>query len=132
MSVTYTATLPMRAETAAFIADLLDRERTRRGTRTGTRALTCLRQAVLILRWFLDSTRIRQLAISRFFVSSTRYWPHDQEERDRTLCGESLLDRLADSPTPAGPTPRKIGISPTATQLLIINITHNQQPIENH
>jgi hypothetical protein len=36
----------------------------------------------------------------------------------------SLLDRLTDAPTPAGPTPRQIGIPPTATRLPIINITH--------
>jgi integrase len=36
----------------------------------------------------------------------------------------SLLDRLTDAPTPAGPTPRQIGIPPTATLLPIINITH--------
>jgi len=36
----------------------------------------------------------------------------------------SLLGRLADAPTPAGPTPRQIGIPPTATRLPIVDITH--------
>lgn len=73
MSVTYTATLPVRDETVAFVADLLDRERTRRGTRTGTRALTCLAQAILILRWFLDATRLKQLATDNGIGKSTVY-----------------------------------------------------------
>ncbi|GAA0708130.1 hypothetical protein GCM10010199_02830 [Dactylosporangium roseum] len=33
----------------------------RRGTRTGTRALSCHDQAVLVPRWFLDDTRMSQL-----------------------------------------------------------------------
>jgi hypothetical protein len=37
---------------------------------------------------------------------------------------DSLLDRLADAPTPAGPTPRQIGIPPTATRLPILDITN--------
>jgi hypothetical protein len=73
MSVTYTATLPVRDETVAFLADLLDRERTRRGTRTDTRALTCLAQAILILRWFLDATRMTQLAVDNGIGKSTGY-----------------------------------------------------------
>ena len=44
----------------------------------------------------------------------------------------NLLDRLADSPTPAGPTPRQIGIPPTATLLPILSITHSTSSIEDH
>jgi DDE superfamily endonuclease len=73
MSVTYTATLPVRDETVTFVADLLDKERTRRGTRLDTRALTCLQQAVLILRWFLDGTRMKQLAADNSIGKSTAY-----------------------------------------------------------
>ena len=35
-----------------------------------------------------------------------------------------LLDRLADTPTPAGPTPRQIAAPPTATTLPIVSIRH--------
>ena len=35
-----------------------------------------------------------------------------------------LLDRLADTPTPAGPTPRQIGVPPTATVLPILAVRH--------
>jgi hypothetical protein len=61
-SVAYTALLTVREETVLFLSDLLNNERRRRGTRTGRRSLTCFKQAVLVLRWFLDGTRLAQLA----------------------------------------------------------------------
>jgi integrase len=42
---------------------------------------------------------------------------------DRTALTR-LLDQLADTPTPAGTTPRQIGIPPTATALPIIAVRH--------
>lgn len=62
MSVTYTATLPVRDQTVLFLSGLLRGERLRRGTRTDTRALSPFKHAVLVLRWFLDGTRVAQLA----------------------------------------------------------------------
>jgi DDE superfamily endonuclease len=73
MSVTYSAALPVRDETAAFLTDLLNQERVRRATRANTRALTGSQQAILILRWFLDATRIRQLASDNNIGKSTAY-----------------------------------------------------------
>jgi hypothetical protein len=60
MRVTYTAVLPVRDETVDFLADLLAAERLRRGTRGQTRSLSCHEQAVLVLRWCLDGTRMSQ------------------------------------------------------------------------
>jgi hypothetical protein len=73
MSVTYTATLPARERTVVFLTSLLDAERARRGTRTDTRALSTLAQAVLVLRWFLDGTRMTQLALDNGIGKSTGY-----------------------------------------------------------
>src|SRR6266508_1255133 len=73
MSVTYTAVLPVRDETVDFLAGLLEAERIRRGTRRGRRALGCFTQAVLVLRWFLDNTRLVQLAADNAIGSSTAY-----------------------------------------------------------
>lgn len=73
MSVTYSATLSVREETVLYLASLLHTERQRRGTRAGTRALTCSKQAVLIIRWFLDGTRMRQLAHDNGISKSTGY-----------------------------------------------------------
>ncbi len=53
--LTYTAVLPIGASTVAFLSGLLSGERARRGTRRGRRMLGCYRQAILVLRWFLDA-----------------------------------------------------------------------------
>jgi hypothetical protein len=63
--------LPVREETVLFLSGLLHADRQRRGARTGTRALSCFKQAVLILRWFLDGTRMVQLATDNGISRST-------------------------------------------------------------
>ena len=73
MSVTYTATLPVRDQTVLYLSRLLVAERLRRGTRAGSRALSPFQQAVLILRWFLDATRVAQLAVDNANKKSTVY-----------------------------------------------------------
>jgi hypothetical protein len=73
MSVTYTATLSVREETVLYLSSLLNLQRRRRGTRSGRRSLSCFTQAVLILRWFLDGTRVRQLAADNGISKSTVY-----------------------------------------------------------
>jgi hypothetical protein len=71
--VTYTAVLPVAEETVLFVSRLLAAERRRRGTRARRRALGCYRQAVLVLRWFLDGTRLAQLATDHRIGRSTAY-----------------------------------------------------------
>lgn len=56
-----------------FLTSLLDAERARCGTRSGCRALTTLKQAVLVLRWFLDGARMAQLAVDNGIGKSTAY-----------------------------------------------------------
>jgi hypothetical protein len=73
MSVTYTATLPVSEDTMVFVSDLLHAQRRRLGTRAGTRSLGCYRQAILVLRWLLDGTRITQPAIDNQISRSTGY-----------------------------------------------------------
>jgi DDE superfamily endonuclease len=73
MSVTYTATLSVREQTVLFVSALLHAERHRCGTRTGRRALGCFKQAVLVIRWFLDGTRVKQLARDNAIGKSTAY-----------------------------------------------------------
>lgn len=73
MSVTYTAVLPVREQTVEFLAGLLTAERARRGTRAGTRALPARDQAILVLRWFFDGTRMRQLVRDNQISVSTGY-----------------------------------------------------------
>jgi hypothetical protein len=71
--VIYTAVLPAPDKTVLFVSGLLAAERRRRGTRRGRRALGCYRQAVLLLRWFVDGTRLAQLAIDNAISTSTAY-----------------------------------------------------------
>src|ERR687889_2233039 len=71
--VTYTAVLPVAEETVHFASGLLAAERRRRGTRGRRRALGCYRQAVLLLRWFVDGTRLAQLAADNAIGGSTAY-----------------------------------------------------------
>ena len=71
--VTYTAVLSIGEPVVTRLAGLLDAERRRRGTRRGRRALGSWRHAVLVLRWFLDATRIDQLAVDNHIAISTTY-----------------------------------------------------------
>jgi hypothetical protein len=71
MSVTYT--LPVSDHTVLFVSGLLHAERQRLGTRAGTRSLGCYRQAIPVLRWLLDGTRIAQLAADNTLSRSTGY-----------------------------------------------------------
>jgi hypothetical protein len=56
-----------------FLAGLLATERLRRGTRAQTRSLSVHDQAVLVLRWFCDATRMSQLARDNAISKSTAY-----------------------------------------------------------
>jgi hypothetical protein len=62
ISVTYTAVLDVKRSTAEHLARLLRDRRMVVKTRKGRRALGCFRQAVLVLRWFIDGSRLAQLA----------------------------------------------------------------------
>jgi hypothetical protein len=73
MSITYTATLPVRDQTVFYLSKLLHAERQRRGTRDKRRALSCFKQAVLVLRWLLDGTRMSQLVRDNTISKSTGY-----------------------------------------------------------
>lgn len=71
--VTYTAVLDVREDIVYFLARLLMLRRIELGTRKGRRALGCYRQAVLVIRWFLDGTRVAQLAVNNGIGKSTAY-----------------------------------------------------------
>jgi hypothetical protein len=71
ISSTYTAVLDFRRETVLYLARLLKAGRRTRGTRRGPRRLGSFRQAVLVLRWLLDNTRIAQLAVDNAISGRT-------------------------------------------------------------
>jgi hypothetical protein len=72
-SVTYTAVLEIDRAAVEFLAAKLAAHRLELGTRAGTRALGPFKQAVLVLRWFADGTRVRQLAADNAISKSTAY-----------------------------------------------------------
>jgi hypothetical protein len=69
-----TVVVAVAEETVLFVSGLLAAERRRRGTRGRRRALGCYRQAVLVLRWFLNGTRLAQLACDHRIGRLTAYW----------------------------------------------------------
>jgi len=71
--VVFTAALGASRETVYFLARLLHQRREQVGTRRGTRALGPFKQAVLVLRWFLDAARVAQLAADNAIAPSTAY-----------------------------------------------------------
>ncbi len=78
MSVAYTAILDVSEDSVLFLSGLLNAERVRRGTRKGRRALGTYKQAVLVLRWFLDDTRMSALATDNAIALSTAYDYRDE------------------------------------------------------
>jgi hypothetical protein len=72
-NVTYTCVLDVDRKTAEFVSQQLASHRRTLGTRKGTRALSPFKQAVLLLRWFLDATRAAQLATDNAIGTSTVY-----------------------------------------------------------
>lgn len=77
-SITYTAVLDVGRETAETLALLLREHRDRLGTRKNTRALSVFKQGILVLRWFVDGTRLAQLSRdSRISVPTAYRYLHE-------------------------------------------------------
>ncbi|WP_331745026.1 transposase family protein (plasmid) [Streptomyces sp. NBC_01136] len=71
--MTYTAVLDVRRETAETPARLLREHRGRLGTRKNTRSPGVFKQAVPVLRWFIDGARLSQLARDNGISLPTAY-----------------------------------------------------------
>lgn len=73
MSVTYQAVLPVPMRTVDFVVDRLQQRWRRVGARPGGRKLSAVEQVVMALRWFVDGTRIEQLAVDNAIGLTTAY-----------------------------------------------------------
>jgi hypothetical protein len=85
--VTYRAVLPIGRHTIARLCTLLSAKCARRGAREGKRALDCYDQAILVLRWFYDGTRVARLARDNQIGPATSQLPpvaHRGDHRGRT------------------------------------------------
>lgn len=71
--VTYPAMLDVPRELIRFVAGLLRAERRARGTRKGTRRLTCYFQALFVIAWFRDKPNITRHGAAFGLSQSTAY-----------------------------------------------------------
>lgn len=71
--IAYRATLDVPRELVLYVSRLLATERQARGTRTGTRALTCFRQALFVLVWFRKGEDITALGAGFGISRATSY-----------------------------------------------------------
>lgn len=71
--VPYRAILDVAPEVVRRVSLLLYQERRRRGTRRSTRALTCYKQAVLVVRWFREGAGADALARDNSVSLATVY-----------------------------------------------------------
>jgi hypothetical protein len=76
--ITYRATLDVPAALLRHVAALLQTHRRQIGTRRGTRALTCTRQALFALIWFRTGNDIGVLATSFGISRATAYRYRDE------------------------------------------------------
>ena len=76
--LSYRVTLDLPPQLALFVSRLLAEHRREIGTRDGTRALTCFRQAVFALAWFRDRPDIRRLGQGFGISQATAYRYKDE------------------------------------------------------
>jgi hypothetical protein len=77
-----------------------------------------------------DSSQAQLLEAQANLQRMLAFIPLTDDERaaveDGQAALQALLTRLADIPTPAGPTPRQAGVSPSATLLQIVDVRHGK------
>ena len=71
--IAYRAILDVPREVAQYVGRLLKAERRALGTRSGSRSLTCYRQAVFGLRWFREDREVEDLARDHGISRATGY-----------------------------------------------------------
>lgn len=74
----YRGLLDVPWELVVFVAQLLRGERRARGTRRGTRALTCGKQAVFVLVWFRQQEDLGRLGTGFGISRATAYRYRDE------------------------------------------------------
>jgi DDE superfamily endonuclease len=96
--LSYRVMLDVPFQLAAFVSGLLAEHRRELGTRAGTRALTCWKQAVFALAWFRDRPDIRRLGAGFGISQATAYRYKDEAVDVLAAKAPSLreaLDRAA-------------------------------------
>jgi hypothetical protein len=76
--ISYRVILDVPFQLAQFVSELLAEHRREVGTRDGTRALTCWKQAVFALAWFRDRPDVRRLGAGFGISQATAYRYKDE------------------------------------------------------
>ncbi len=92
--ISYRVTLDVPLQLALFVSRLLAEHRREIGTRDGTRALTCFRQAVFALAWFRDRPDIRRLGQGFGISQATAYRYKDETVEVLAARAPSLHEAL--------------------------------------
>ena len=92
--LSYRVTLDVPFQLAVFVSRLLAEHRREIGTRNGTRALTCWKQAVFALAWFRDRPDIRRLGQGSGISQATAYRYKDEAVEVLAAKAPSLREAL--------------------------------------
>jgi len=101
--LSYRVTLDVPFQLVVFVSGLLAAHRREIGTRNGTRALTCWKQAVFALAWFRDRPDIRRLGQGAGISQATAYRYKDEVVEVLAAKAPSLreaLDKAAEQGLP--------------------------------
>ena len=71
--LSYRVMLDVPVQLVAYVSQLLAERRRELGTRNGTRALSCWKQAVFVLAWFRDRPENRRLGQGFAISQATAY-----------------------------------------------------------
>ena len=92
--IAYPAMLDVPRELVQYLGRLLAAERRARGTRTGTRALTCFYQALMVLVWFRKAEDLTLLGAGFGISRATAYRYRDEATRVLAATAPDLHDAL--------------------------------------
>ena len=92
--LSYRVILDVPLPLVLFVSDLLAAHRREIGTRSGTRALTCWKQAVFALAWFRDRPDIRRLGQGSGISQATAYRYKDEAVEVLAAKAPSLREAL--------------------------------------
>jgi hypothetical protein len=92
--ISYRVILDVPFQLALFVSELLAEHRRQIGTRDGTRALTCWKQAVFALAWFRDRPDIRRLGAGFGIPQATAYQYKDEAVEVLAATAPSLREAL--------------------------------------
>jgi hypothetical protein len=92
--ITYRVTLDVPLQLVIKVSSLLRKHRGELGTRNGTRALSCWKQAIFVLAWFRDRPGVRRLGQGFGISQATAYRCKDEGIEVLAAKAPSLRDAL--------------------------------------